>query len=72
MVEWTGFSVELTGSTDAFSWLGTVKEYARICYLIHLARLRPLPHRKLRKCHLRKAQTSLKRAEKQAKRRYGL
>jgi hypothetical protein len=55
-------------STNTDSWYITTKTYNRLLYYSHLNRCRPLPRRKLRKCHLRKAMRFLK----QERRRYSL
>lgn len=55
-----------------YDWSFSVETYNRIRYLFHLACIRPSFSRKIRKCHMRKAVASFKRARKQAARRYGL
>jgi len=46
----------------------SMKNYNRLRYYSHLGRCRPLPRRRLRKCHLRKVDRFLKRE----RRRYHL
>jgi hypothetical protein len=53
-------------STNADSWRIATETYNRLRYYSHLNRCRPLPRRKLRKCHLRKVDRFLK----QERRRY--
>ena len=57
-----------SASTDAYSWQITKKTYNTSLYFSHVGRCRPLPRRKLRKCHLRKIHCFLK----QERRRYFL
>lgn len=57
----TDLKAEYGSSTDAYSWTISTETYQVIRWLHHLGKLRPLPARKLRKCHLRKIQRFLKR-----------
>jgi hypothetical protein len=52
-------------STDHYAWKMAIKRYNRIRWLKHVARVYPPPHRKLRKCEMRKIQ---QRKRKEGKR----